>query len=333
MKKLIFCVWFSTLIFGACKDAPKQNNQSVPKTQLRKVSLRQEWFPNVSYLGEVIAINETDSINGLDINLIQGADDIDPVKMVISGNNDFGVCGVDRIFSAEEKGADLVVIGVVNHINPTCFIAKESKNVLKPSDFEGKKVGVYIGNNTEMVYRTLAKKMNLNKSKIKEIEPSFDLATFIADAYDIRPAYIFDEPVSLDQKGIKYSIVKPQDYGVKFIGTAYFTTGKMIKQHPEIVQAFINSIAKGWEIALQEPTKAIKYLKNFDKNIDENREKNSFDKGADYFRGEDGNILEVKLERWTEMGNYLKDLGVIKSFDISKITNTSFIEKYRSQKK
>lgn len=326
MKNLIVYIGFLVTVFSCNNHSEK----STTLNKLTKVTLRQEWFTNASYLGEVVALNETDSINGIDIKLIAGADDVDPVKMVLSGNSDFGVAGSDRIFSAREKGADLVIIGVINYINPTCFIAKAEKNILTPKDFEGKRVGVYSGNNTEMVYRTLVRKEKLNQSKIKEVEPSFDLASFIADAYDVRPAYIFDETVSLDMKGIKYTIVKPEDYGIKFIGNVYFTTRQMIQKKPEVVQAFINSIASGWKKAIADPKKAVDYLKAFDNAIDKNREYMSFEKGVNYFKGERNNILQVDNNRWQQMGDYLKDLGIIKSYEISKTIDTSFIHKYKN---
>ena len=324
MKRLIILLPLILILLVGCDNTKKQN--------IQKVNLRQEWFANASYLGEVVAINETDSLNGLDINLIEGADDVDPIKMVISGVDKFGVCGADRVYTANENGADLVVIGTVNYINPTVFIAKESLNVRTPKNFEGKKVGVFTGNNTEMIYRTLVRRAALDISKIKEVEAPFDLGSFIAGAYDIRPAYIFDETVSLDKQGIKYTIVKPNDYGVSFIGMVYFTRRSTVEKEPELVQKFINSIAKGWEIALKNPEKALNYLAVYNKTIDINRERRSFKAGINYFRGENGKVLTSDIQKWKQMGSDLKDLGVIKAFDADKFINNSFINKYHENK-
>jgi NitT/TauT family transport system substrate-binding protein len=330
MKKLLFFIpLLATTFFGCNTTNTTSNNE---KENLQQISLRQEWSLSVSYLGEIVAINETDSINGLDINLIEGADDIDPIKMVLSGSDKFGVSGADRVFAANEVGADLVVIGVVNYINPTCFIALEELNVHTPKDFEGKKIGVFTGNNTEMIYRTLVKKAELDKSKLNEIEASFDLISFQNKVYEIRPAYIFDEPVSLDQQNIKYTVVKPQDYDVSFVGPVYFTTQNIIKNEPELVQKFINSIAQGWEIALENPEKALKYLTVYSKNADINRERLSFKVGIDYFRGENGKVLTSDILKWKQMGNDLKDLGIIKTANVDKFINNSFIEKYHNKK-
>jgi len=323
-KKLFALLLLVGLFFQACDNSSPNG--------LTKVTLRQEYFANASYLGEVVATNETDSANGLDLTLIEGSDEIDPIKLVISGQDKFGVCGADRIFTANESGADLVVLGVVNYINPTVFLAKEGLGIRTPKDFEGRKVGVLTGNNTEMIYRILVKKANVDPKKIQEVEASFDLATFLTGVYDVRPAYIFDETVSLDKEGIKYSIVKPQDYGVQFIGTVYFTKRETIQKEPELVQKFVNSIAAGWEIALENPEKALSYLGKYNNTIDVNRERLSFSKGMEYFRGENGRVLMVGKDRWVEMGNSLRELGKIKDVKVSFIDNT-FIEKYHNSKK
>jgi ABC-type nitrate/sulfonate/bicarbonate transport system substrate-binding protein len=325
MKRLYF-IFLAVVVFASC-------NNSSDTDGLEDVNLRQEWFANASYLGEVVAINETDSLYGLDINLIEGADDVDPIKMVISGRDKFGVAGADRIFTANEVGADLVVIGVVNYLNPTVFIAKEKSNIQSPQDFEGNTVGVFTGNNTEMIYRTLVRKANVDKDKITEIEASFDLGSFIAGSYDVRPAYIFDETVSLDRQDINYNIIHPQDYGVSFIGTVYFTQRSTVENQPELVQRFVNSIAKGWEIALENPDKALKYLAEYNSTIDITRERASFKAGIDYFRGEGDKVLTSDIEKWRQMGEDLVKIGVIDEFDVNNFVNMSFIRKYHKNNK
>lgn len=321
---------FAILLLFACRNTekPVQKNASQAKKELTKVSLRQEWFPFAGYAGEVMAANETDSIYGLDIKIEAGADNIDPIKLVKSGSNDFGVASADRILTANEKGADLVAIGVINYTSPTCFLAKESKNIKTAKDFEGKTVGILTGTNTEYIYKALITSANLDKKKIKEVEIPFDLATFIADKYDVRPAFIYDETVSLDAKNIKYSIVEPKNFGVHFLGTVYFTTKEMIEKKPEIVQAFVNTMADGWKAALINPEKSISYLKKFDKNIDENRELIAFKKGIEYFKGEKGKVLFADMNEWQAMANTLKNLGVIQNTDIKASINYTFLDKY-----
>ncbi|MBK8370384.1 MAG: ABC transporter substrate-binding protein [Saprospiraceae bacterium] len=82
--------------------------------------------------------------------------------MVISEESEFGVASADRVMQANETGADLVVIGVINYKSPTCFLSRAEKNILKPKDFENKTVGILTGTNTELIYKILKNSSSLN---------------------------------------------------------------------------------------------------------------------------------------------------------------------------
>lgn len=318
MKKVALSI-LVCLSLTACNNNKKSEN-------LLKASLIQEWFPNANYAGELVAMYETDSLFGLDLNVKAGSDQLDPIKLVLSGESQFGVASADRIIQANEKGADLVVIGVANFKSPTCYLSKNDKNINTVKDFEGKKIGILTGTNTELIYKILVKKNNLNQSKLKEVEVPFDLATFIAGEYDIRPAFVYDEPISLERQGISYNILKPEDYGVKFLGTVYFCKKSLIEKDPNFVQAFVQSIKAGWKKTFENPNHAIDLLHKYDKEIDMDRENKSLVKAIEYFKGENDSLLYASKESWEIMANDLKEMNLIKTFDYSKTVNNSFLK-------
>lgn len=324
MKKTAFLISIFCSSLVACNN----NNNGKHPDKITKVSLRQEWFPTANYAGELFAQYETDKNYGLDIKLEAGSDNIDPIKLVLSGENDFGIASADRILTANETGANLVVIAVANPTSPTCFLSKVDKNITIPKNFEGHTVGILTGTNTELIYKILKKKAGLDDKKIKEVEIPFDLATFIANQYDVRPAFVYDEPVSLEQQGIKYNLIKPADYGVNFLGTVYFTKASTIKNKPEIVQAFVNALADGWNDAFKNPEQAIKYLKQYDKDIDEKRETFSLQKAIPYFKGDNDKVLTCDFKKWEEMVSSLRELGILKTLDLSQTVDTTFIHNY-----
>lgn len=320
---IIFAFLGLAILLVSCGGESKKPVTSEPI----KVSVRQEWFPNANFAGELVAMNETAGNHGIDLTIAPGADDVDPIKLVIGGSNDFGVAGADKVLLANEKGADLVIIGVINYDSPTVFLTKADSGIQKPKDFEGKTVGVLTGTATEYVYRTLLKTAAVEATKLKEVEAPFDLATFIAGKYDVRPAFAYDEPISLESKGIKFNVIKPSDYGVEFLGTVYFTTRKMIKERPEVVQSFITSVKEGWEATIKDPEKAIRYLKAFDPTIDETRELASLKKGMPYFLGRNGRVLTADPQHWQAMAKNLVELKALVSSDLKDSIDNSFVER------
>jgi NitT/TauT family transport system substrate-binding protein len=282
-----------------------------PAAAVKRVTLRQEWFPNSNYAGAIYGAKRFAAKHHIQLVIQPGSDNIDPVKTVISGESLFGDAAADKIVAANSKGADLVIIGVLNNDSPTCFLTKAEANIRTPNDFVGKKVGVLTGTSTEYVYRAMLAKCHLDKSQFTEIEAPFDLATFIAGAYDVRPAFVYDEPVSLDLQNVAYNIISPRDYGVSFLGTVYFTKRKLIEEQPQLVQNFIDTVADGWRAALKSPAEAIDLIKEFDPTIDAKRETLSLRKSLSLFQGKAGHPLTLNRESWDAMLAELVHLGVI----------------------
>lgn len=332
MKSKFF--YIVSVLFLLCGCGNRQSKSAMTEKdggQLSKISLRQEWFPNSNYCGAVFAKEKFAKENGIELDIVQGAENVDPIKMVISGQNDFGDAGADMVIKAIAKGADLVIVGVVNVDSPTCFISKKEKNIKTPLDFINHKIGVLSGTNTESIYRALVNELGIDRKKLTEIDISFDLGTFILDKYDVRPAFVYDEPVSLDLQKIEYNIIRPKDYGISFLGTVYFTTRKMINERPKEVQAFINSIADGWRATVMYPHEAIELLKKEYDDIDSQRELLSLLKGKEYYSGRDGRILWANDTDWDGMISVLKKLGEIKDVDIRGHIDNSFLENYEQQ--
>ena len=209
------------------------------------VKLRQGWFPWAGYAGEVTAMKGADSLNGIKLQVDAGADNIDPMKMVISGQDNFGITSAESVILANQKSAGLVAIAVVNYRSPTVFISLKGSGISRSNDFLGHKVGILSGSESETVYRTLIRKLKLDESKITEVEAPYDLKTFIYHAFDVYPGFIYSEPLALDKQHIAYNLIRPSAYGVSLMGAVYFTTKKYADANPKLVQAFVDALVQG----------------------------------------------------------------------------------------
>jgi ABC-type nitrate/sulfonate/bicarbonate transport system substrate-binding protein len=319
MKKIISLLLI-TLVFSCKNDKSKT-------TSIDTINIVQEWFANANYAGEVVAQHRFDSINNIDLKIIEGSYEIDPIKMVLANEAQIGVAGADKVLVANDKGADLVVFGVVNPISPVCFVSLKEKNINSVNDFKGNNIGVLTGTATEYVYRSLLEKEGIKSSELNETEISFDLNTFINKMYDVRPAFIFDEPVSLDNQNIAYNILEPSNYGINFLGTVYFCKREYLEKNKELIQRLTNTLISGWDYALVNNEDAINYLKKSFPSIDEKRELASLKKGITYFKGDNSKQLYAVMNKWEEMAISLKKLNVIKEFK-PKYIDYSFINKY-----
>jgi len=324
MKKLGLLLIVFALILSACNK------------EKSKVELIEGWFPWTGYIGGLYAMNKTDSLYELDFKIVDGADNINPVQLVLADKYKFGVAGAEAIIAANvNTGADLVAIGVVNYKSATCFLSLPENNINTIQDFQGKKIGILSGTETETIYKELKKKFNLQIDSINnEIEAPYDLQTFLLKKYDVRPGFTYDEAVTLDMKGIKYNILYPEEYGISTLGGVYFTRRKTIEENPELVQKVVSSIAMGWEIALENPGEGVLLLQQHDPaNIDIKREEACFTKGLEYFKGENDSVLYASDKSWNNFENVLKSIGRIpQKFDIKSSYDNFFIMNYFKEK-
>lgn len=324
MKKLTLLFIGLTAIIASCKN-PKSTTNS-------DISLCLDWIPTMSFAGDIVAMNDFDSLSGINLKLHPAGEGIDPIKMVISGTDQIGVVGLDKLIMANEKGADLMAFAIIDNVTPTVFMSKKDKNITTPQDFIGKKIGIQSGGATEFVYRALIKKLNIDESKINEVQIGFDMKPFVDGQYDVRPGFIFDEAVYLDVNNIPYNLVEPIKFGLNYPGRVYFAKKKFVEKNPELIENFIRSVAQGWTFALNNPEKAIKQLQNYEPKINFERELKGLIKAKDYFSGFRGQILMPDTTSINQMVDVVFDLKVITSKPKPETYFTlKYVEQYHSK--
>lgn len=306
MKKSIFFLIFLGILATAC-------NNCTNKTDNNKISLRFDWIPTMSFAGDIVGMNNYAEKNGIKLTLNPAGEGIDPIKMIISGTDNIGIVGLDKLVLANEKGANLMAFAIVDNVTPTVFMSKKEKNILTPQDLIGKKVGIQSGGATEFVYRSLISKLKIDESKINEVQIGFDMKPFVENQYDVRPGFIFDEAVYLDINNIPYNLIEPKKFGLNYPGRVYFAKKEFIQKNPELIQKFINTVADGWQYALNNPDTAINQLQKFEPKIDFQREFKGLQKAKEYFSGYKNEILMPDTVAINDMTETLLNLKLIKN--------------------
>jgi NitT/TauT family transport system substrate-binding protein len=297
------------------------------------VSVRQEWFPNANYAGPVLASAKFASEHNLVLNIASGSETIDPVTQVVARQDQFGEAGADRVLAAVDKGAPLTIIAVIHPVSPTVFLSKSSAQIFVPTDFRGRKIGVLTGTATEYVYRALLKKAGLTSRDVKEVEAGFDLQGFLAGVYDVRPAFAYDEPVSLEMQHVQFETMKPAKFGVRFVGTVYFARTDYVQSHPQIIQSFVSSLIDGWRLAIEDPKNAIAVLKSRYRELDDRRELISLQLANTYVKpaGDSLPPFLASPSDWQATLEALRALGIATHVNLSGVVDERFVRRYFSE--
>lgn len=294
-------------------------------TSGRKIVLQREWMANAEYAGDLWAA-KIGKENGFPLLVKEGSELLDPVRLVRAGNADFGVASADRVLQENEGGAQLAIIASATFKTPVVFLSKKSSGIRIPEDFVGKKVGIQAGTNTELVFKAIVDATNLDEDQIRVVESGWGIQTFVNDDIDVLGAFAYDETIQLDMKNIEYNIILPEDYGVNYVGTVYFTRKEIVTENPQLVQDFLDYLTLGWQKSMENPEDAIKMLVLYNSGIDGRKEKQSLISGIEYFKGEDGLLLYSSRKRWNLMAESLERLGRLKSFNYEDNIDYSFLE-------
>lgn len=294
------------------------------------VVLQREWTANAEFAGDIWA-SDIAAARGIKLEVREGSEVIDPIKMVRSNSVQFGVASADRILRENEGGAGLVVLAAALYRSPVVFLVNPARGIRSPTDFRGHTIGIQAGTNTELVFKTLVQLMHLSPD-MKVVESGWGTTNFETGALDVLAAFAYDEPIQLDLKNIKYNVILPETYGVHFVGTVFFASKDFVAKNPKVVQDFIDDLVSGWGQALTHPKEVIEKLSTRFKDVNAAKELLSLERGRPYFSGEDGRLLYASQERWNKMAQQLISLGVLKSFEFRDNVDYRFLDEAQNKR-
>jgi NitT/TauT family transport system substrate-binding protein len=223
------------------------------------VTVRLKWLNQAQFAGFYVAKDQGFyKAAGLDVDVQPGGPDFPAIQMVAGGNEQFGVTGADQILIARSKGVPVVALAVIYRRNPFVLFSLAKSGIKTPADYVGKKVGVKIGGNEELIYRAVMAKAGIDKSKVTEIPVKFDVAPLLTGDIDVWPGYLINEVLAAKEKGFDVNIVAPVDYGIDLYADTLFTTEKMLKEKPDLVKKFVAATLQGWNAAIAAPEQAAK---------------------------------------------------------------------------
>lgn len=313
-----FTAWF-LLAWTALSVVSGCNGKTSP------VVLQREWTANAEFAGDVWA-EDLPRQHGPQIVVREGSELLDPIKAVRSGDAQFGVASADRVLRENEGGADLVILAASTYKSPVVLLSHPGAHIATPADLRNHTIGIQTGTNTELVLKSLLRSQHLLPDQMKIVDSGWGTTSFESGAIDVVAAFDYDEPVQLTRRAVAFTVLRPEDYGVRYVGTVYFTRRALINGHPELVQDFMNRLTEGWRLTLQHPSEAIDRLANHFKDVDKEKEAQSLTRGRDYFQGEDGHLLYASDDRWNKMATDLIALHVLRSFRLDSNVDYRFLE-------
>ena len=199
------------------------------------VTVRLKWFNQAQFAGFYVAQEKGFYKSaGLDVNIQPGGPDFPAVQMVTGGNEQFGVTGADQILIARSKGVPIVALAVIYRRNPFVLFSLAEVRHQDAGRLVGKKVGVKIGGNEELIYRAVLAKAKIDKSQLTEIPVKFDITPLLTGTIDVWPGYLINEVLAAEGERLRRSTssIRPTTASI-FTPTRCSPPRAMLKTKPD----------------------------------------------------------------------------------------------------
>ena len=87
----------------------------------------------------------------------------------------------------------------------------------------------------------------------------FDPVAHLDLGIDALPVYKSNEPYTLDNEGIEYTLLDPLDFDVPSSFAVHFTTQSFLDENPTVVEDFMRAVIRGYEFAAENPDEAVQH--------------------------------------------------------------------------
>lgn len=302
------------------------------------VTFRLNWQPDPTFTGAFMAkIRGTWAKRDVNVEILAGGMNISPERLVSEGRDDFGVIGANRLIQARSQGYPLVAVCAEMQTHPVGWIVREDSEIRSFSDFEGKRIGLKVGDESETIMDAVFNKVGLSRDRVTLVPVGFSPEPLLTKQVDALPVYINEEPHTVAAKGVKVRIIHPSDVGITLYGNVIVTHENTVKTKSSLVQRFVSGLLEGWEEAKNANSKTVATeLINADSRMGDVATEKVVVSTLDLVYGSAINSRRklgwMDLEGWQRSESVMRNYAKVElTGDITAIFTNTFVEEYYNE--
>lgn len=266
-KKIGFVLILLVLMAAACTGSGEDQPSSGELTHIR---VPMGYIPNVQYAPFYTAVEKgyfTDA--GIELEFDYSYE-TDGVALVGAGELQFSVVSGEQVPIARAEGLPIVYVMSWYEKYPVVVISKTEKNILKPEDLAGKRVGLpglfganYVG------LRALLGEVNLAEGDLTLESIGFNQVEILAaGTSDAVVGYLANEPVQLTAQGYDLNLILVADY-LNLVSNGLITNEITISENPDLVRRMVSAILKGIQYTVENPEEAFEISKKYVEGLED----------------------------------------------------------------
>ena len=286
----------------------------------KEVTLLMDWFPQGNQSGFYQAQFDNSIHTDLKIKIKSGGPKVHTTSMVASGQVEFGLQASDSVMLANAKGAKLKGIFVsLGHV-PYTLVYHPNTGVNSVQDLDGRPFAVKM---CVTYWKWVKYKYQLNK--VKEFPLTGDLGLFARTKNQFQQGYSLFLPARLDAKGVPNEQITIESLGYRPY-SVLFTTDKLIKEDPALVQAVVDRLSISFPKSLIDPKQTRDFILSKSKKVNAEIHNNALELMKRDFLPKDWSKIGCQdPNRWVELANQMKEVNVLPAtFDPHSSYDTSF---------
>ncbi|TWU47193.1 NMT1/THI5 like protein [Rubripirellula tenax] len=247
VKPNVFCVavfLIATVVgCGGSRDSAKSpTSDSVPVPASDKVAVQLNWYPEAEHGGVYQAwADGTYKSAGLTVDVRPGGRATPVAPELQLGRVQFAMANADDVVLFRREGMDIVAVLAVLQNSPRCILVREDSGV---EDFKGL-AGMTLQRQAGRMFLEFMRSKGF-LDKVTEVPYHGSVSSMIADPKIAIQAYSFAEPLLAREQGVEVRTLMVSELGWNPYSSVLITSGKLIREQPELVRTFVKATQQGW---------------------------------------------------------------------------------------
>ncbi len=296
-----------------------------------KVTLRLDWVFGTEHSGVFVAQQKGFFKEAnIDVRIMPGEGSSVTVKLVGTGDADFGYATADQALLAYSRELPVVTTAVILQSSPSAIVFPKKTGIKQLSDLYGKRLGLQLKSAVERQWRAVSKIQKIDNSKISEVPADLAIAQLIiAGRIDAGVAFFFNDGIRPVAEGIEMDWILFRDVGLPMYSSGLIVNAETIKKNPDLVARFTRAFVRGWEAAKANPEEAYQHVIKAQPTLDNKFNKLKLPAVLTLLDSEEtkkNGVGSSTKAGWESLQKTMIDLELIKTpVDIEKVYTTKFL--------
>ncbi|MGI8632619.1 MAG: ABC transporter substrate-binding protein [Solirubrobacterales bacterium] len=260
-------------------------------------TLMLDFVPNAAHAGLFTALErDLFAERGVRMTIRTPGDSTDAPRLLRTGRVDFAVLDIHDLGLARERGLDLVgIAGLVQR--PLASVL--SREVSRPRDLEGKRVGVTGLPSDDAVLDSVVRSDGGDPENVRRTTIGFRAeAALQAGRVDAATGFWNAEGEALRSRGVDVRVFKVDEFGAPAYPELVLTTSReVLERDPELVREVTEATREGIEAVIEDPEAGLQALLTRNRGLDADVQRRQL-KALEPVLAPAGALDEAQLRAW-----------------------------------